>query len=362
MYAARLKRCRALMKKHRVSAFLVSYPNDYYYLTGFTGEDSAILVTPREIHVLTDGRFEESSRHEVPWAKKWLRKGSLVVEIGRVALALKLKAMAIQSNHLTVGDHAEIRKQTKLRRLLEPPAIVAEMRKLKDAHELAALQKAIRVAEQAFLATKASIRLGQTELDIAARLEYEMKKRGASAPSFPTMVAEGVNAALPHAKAGTRRVRRGSALLFDWGARVDGYCSDLTRVLFVGTMSPKFERIYGLVWEAQTRALAGIRPGARMCDVDAIARDCIKDRGYGEAFNHSLGHGLGLDVHEPPALSWRSKEKLAAGMLVTVEPGVYLPGFGGVRIEDVVLVTATGGRVLSRLSKQPADAVIPARG
>ena len=153
-------------------------------------------------------------------------------------------------------------------------------------------------------------------------------------------------------------MKKGSAILFDWGARVDFYCSDLTRVLFVGSIPKKIAEVYPIVLEAQQRAIAGLRPSERMCDVDAIARTYITEAGFGEQFGHGLGHGLGLDVHEAPSLSWRSSDKLKAGTVVTVEPGIYLPGVGGVRIEDDVLVTPTGCRVLSRLSTALEDAVV----
>lgn len=185
-----------------------------------------------------------------------------------------------------------------------------------------------------------------------------MRRRGATGTAFPSICAEGRNAALPHAHPGARRVKHGSAILFDWGARVGRYCSDLTRVVFVGSIPPKIGAVYPIVLEAQRRAIAALRPGARMCDVDAVARDYIRDAGFGEAFNHGLGHGLGLDVHEPPSLSWRSTEKLEPGMVVTVEPGIYLPGVGGVRIEDDCLVGERNGRVLSGLGKSLSEAVL----
>lgn len=354
----RLARCRREMKKHRIGAFLISSRNDHYYVTGFNGEDSAVLITPREVHLITDGRFDESARQEAPWAKKWLRKGWLNDEIAAVARRLKLRSLAVQAEKLTVKDHAALRKKAKGVRLIEAPPIPQNMRKFKSAAELRQMQKAIRVAEEAFRETVRAIRIGMTELDLAARIEFEMKKRGATGLAFPTICAEGPNAALPHAQPGRRKVRRGSAILFDWGARVGGYCSDLTRVVFIGSIPPKLREVYLTVLEAQERAIRAIRPGRCMCDVDAVARDYIARAGFGEAFNHGLGHGFGLDVHEAPSLSWRSDEKLAAGMVVTVEPGVYLPSVGGVRIEDDVLVTRTGARVLSRLGKRLEDAVI----
>ena len=346
------------MKRADISAYLVTNPTDYFHLIGFSGEDSAVLILPREVHIVSDGRFDETIKHECPWATKWLRKGLLSAEIGTVVRALKLRSMAVQTDHLTVAEHDAVRRHCKLRRLVAAPSIVGDMRRIKDASELATMRQAIRVAEAAFEAMRDTIRIGQTELELAARLEYEMKRRGSTRPAFATIVAEGRNAAHPHAHPGRRKVKRGSALLIDWGSRVGGYCSDLTRMIFVGSMPPRIAVIYDIVLDAQCRAIQAVRPGARMCDVDAVARDLITDAGYGQAFNHGLGHGLGLDVHEPPSLSWRSSDKLKVGDVVTVEPGIYLPGVGGVRIEDDVLVTPTGHRVLSRLGKQASDAVI----
>ncbi len=355
---SRLSQCRRRMRKAGVGAYLVSNRRDYYYLTGFTGEDSAVLIQDKKVHVISDGRFDETINQECPWATRWMRKGLLNPEIATVCKKLKIKSLAVQTNQLTVADHAEIRKLSRGTVLSAAPPFTADMRLFKDAHELAAMKKAIRVAQDSFKAMVATIRVGQTELEMAARLEYEMKRRGASGPSFPTICAEGANGALPHASPGRRKVKKGSAILFDWGARVENYCSDLTRIVFVGSIPRKIREIYEIVLEAQVRSIKAIRPGVRMCEVDAIARDFISEAGYKEAFNHGLGHGLGLDVHESPSLSWRSEQKLAAGMLVTVEPGIYLPGVGGVRIEDDVLVTKSGYQSLSRLGKKIDDWVI----
>ena len=346
------------MKKHQLGAYLISKPMDYFYLTGFTGEDSAVLVMPRELHAISDGRFDEVLNRDCPWMKKWMRRGLINDQIAKTSKALKVRKLAIQGDALTVADHAELRKLNRSTRLVSAPSIVGDMRLRKDDTELALIRKSIRCAEDAFRATCASIKVGQSEVDIAARLEYEMKKRGASGPSFPTIVAEGPNAALPHAFPGRRKVKRGSAILIDWGARLANYCSDLTRMVFVGSIPRKVAEIYEIVLEAQRRAIAAIRPGKRMCDIDAVARDYITEAGYGEEFNHGLGHGHGLDIHEAPSLSWRSNAKLAAGMVVTVEPGIYLPRIGGVRIEDDVLVTPKGTRVLTRLGRKLEDAVI----
>jgi Xaa-Pro aminopeptidase len=356
--AKRIGRCRRAMKKHRIGAFLVSKPTDYFYLTGFTGEDSAILVTPREVHVISDGRFDEAINQECPWVTKWMRRITLEEELASVFKKLKIKSVAAQPETMTLGSAATIKKHNKSVKIAHAPPIVADMRLAKDPGELTLIRKSIRVAEAAFLAMRETIRVGQTEQELSARLEYEMQRRGSSGVAFPTIVAEGPNGALPHAHPGRRKVRKGSAILFDWGARVNGYTSDLTRMVFVGSIPRKIGEIYRIVLEAQVRAIAAIRAKERMCDVDAVARNFIADAGYKEAFNHGLGHGMGVDVHEAPRLSWQSKDKLKAGSVVTVEPGIYLPRVGGVRIEDDVLVTPTGHRVLTRLSKKLEDAVI----
>ncbi len=324
--ANRLRECRKRLKAAKADALLIKHEVDYFYLTGFTGADSAALITPRDVHVITDGRFLEEIKHEVPWARTWLRKGMLNEEIAKACTQLKVKRLAVQPEHFTLADQTDIKKRIKGLRLAPAPPITIQMRRLKDDDELATMGRAIRVAEDGFRAMLETIRAGQTELEIAARLEYEMKRRGASAPAFNTICAEGKNAAMPHAVPGKRKIKKGSSILIDWGARVGGYNSDLTRMVFVGSIPSKIEKIYKVTLEAQEAAVTAVQPGRRMCDIDAVARKIISDAGFGDQFTHGLGHGLGLEVHEAPSLSWRSKEELAAGMVVTVEPGIYLPG------------------------------------
>ena len=354
----RISRCRRAYKKLGADAMLVTNDRDYFYLTGFTGEDSAVIVTSREVCVVTDRRFETQVVKDCPWARVHMRSGLLYAGIAAACRELRIRKLAFQADHTTLSGHGDLNEATRGIRLVASSGIVTGLRVKKSPGEVRAMVKAIRVAEAAFTATVKTIKIGQTELEMAARLEYEMKCRGASAPSFSTICAEGPNAALPHAHPGSRRVKSGSAVLFDWGACVGGYGSDLTRMVFVGSIPPKLRRVYEVVLEAQLAAIRELRPGRRMCDVDAVARGLIEQAGFGEQFSHGLGHGLGLDVHEAPSLSWRSDSKLEPGMLVTVEPGVYLPGVGGVRIEDDVLITKTGRRVLSRLDKTLRGAVV----
>lgn len=356
--AARVSDCRKRIKAAKADALLTKNEPDYFYLTGFTGSDSAAIVTTRDVHVITDGRFLEEIKHEIPWAKVWLRKGGVNEEVALVCERARIKRLAIQPEYLTLGDQADFKKRAKGVRLVPTSGVLSQMRRIKSDSELKAMALAIKIAEDGFAAMLKTIRPGQTELEIAARLEFEMKRRGASGPAFNTICAEGPNAARPHAVPGTRKIRKGSAVLVDWGARVGGYNSDLTRMVFVGSIPPKIRAVYQVVLDAQLAATEAIKPGRRMCDIDAVARDWIKKAGYGKQFTHGLGHGLGLNVHEAPSLSWRSKEELIPGMVVTVEPGIYLPDVGGVRIEDDVLVTARGNRVLTHLDKSLSAAVI----
>lgn len=354
----RIQRCRRALRKQGIGAFLVSYHRDCRYLSGFTGEDSALLITARDVHLITDRRFEEQIKQDCPWITVVMRDGLLNEEIARTCRRLRIRKLAVQSQHLSLASHAEIKRRAKGTRLVAARPVVAPIRVHKSKAELVALRRALRVAQDAFRATLGVIRPGRTERDLAAHLEFEMKSRGASGPAFPTICAEGANSALPHAHPGRRRIKKGGAVLFDWGARVDGYCSDLTRMVFIGSIPRRLEKVYSIVLEAQEAAMGAIKPGERMCDVDGVARSIIAEAGYGDRFVHGLGHGLGLDVHEAPALSWRSKAVLEPGMVVTVEPGIYLPGVGGVRIEDDVLVTSNGHRVMSRLDKRLDRAVL----
>lgn len=357
----RLSRCRQAFKKLGADAFLITNDRDYFYLTGFTGEDAAVLMTTRDLCIVTDRRFEEQVVTDCPWARVRLRTGLLNPELVAACREMGVKKLAVDADHMTMSTHAELHKALRGVRLLPSSGLVGDLRVRKSPGEVRGMVKAIRVAEAAFEATRKSIRVGQTERQMAAQLEYEMTCRGASGPSFSTICAEGLNAALPHAHPGQRKVKPGSAILFDWGACVGGYRSDLTRVLFVGSISRRLNRVYDVVLEAQLAAIRALRPGQRMCDIDAVARGVIIRAGFGDQFSHGLGHGLGLDVHERPSLSWRSSAKLEPGMLVTVEPGIYLPGFGGIRIEDDVLITPTGKRVLSQLDKTLKGAVIRVR-
>ncbi|MGB3088083.1 MAG: aminopeptidase P family protein [Phycisphaerae bacterium] len=348
----RLRRLRRAFREKRVDAFLVTHPVDVGYLSGFTGDSSWLLVLGRSACLITDSRFSEQAERECPHLSRTVRRGPPAK-----ALALRLRRSEIarlgfDPESVTVALRRRLRGRLKGVRLVAMPGLVGRLRLLKDASEQRVICRAVRVAEEAWATFRKRIRTGMTERRLAAELDHRMRLAGADGPAFPTICAVDASSSMPHAKAGARRLRRGSVLLVDFGARVGGYVSDLTRVLFAGRISPRAREVYEVVRAAQEAAMARIGPGAGFRDVDAAARSVIEEAGLGAAFGHGTGHGIGREVHEPPTLAPLSKKgTLEAGMVVTVEPGVYRKGRFGIRIEDDCLVTRTGRRVLSRLEK-----------
>ena len=354
----RLRVCRSSIQTKSLDGYLVTARNDQSYLTGFDGEDGAALILPRKVYLLTDGRFAEQAAKTCPWATAVIRRGPLPDVLPQLVRKHRLKRIGFEPAALTVQAHAAFRRTAKPARLVPTPGLMSAMRLIKDPAEVRLLRRAVRIAEDAFQYVTARIEPGMTERRIAADLQHDMIRRGASEASFPTIVAVGRQSSLQHAVPGDRKVRVGSPILIDWGACYAGYRSDLTRVVFVHRIPPRFRRIYEAVLTAQLDAIRAVRPGVRMGDVDAVARASLKEAGLDAYFTHGLGHGIGLDIHEAPRLGPRVTETLRAGMVLTVEPGVYLPGVGGVRIEDDVLVTGSGAKVLSRLGKDLNSMVV----
>ena len=341
-------------------ALLVNNPRDIRYLTGFAGDDSWLLVRKRAatLHVISDFRFEQELARAAPHVRAMMRTGSLAEALAGLVRRLRVGRVAMQSSRVTLAQRKTLVKHMGAGSLLAVDAGMLDQRGVKGREEVTAIRRAIRIQEEAYRHTLAYIKPGRTELQIAARIEYEMRQLGSDGAAFPTIVAVGSNASLPHAVPGNRKVRNGSVVLIDWGARSGGYCGDLTRVVAVGRMSPKLRRVYSIVLKAQRAAIDAVAPGKTLAEIDRVARDVIAKAGYGPRFGHSLGHGIGLSVHEQPVLSQRAKGVLEPGNVVTVEPGIYLPGSLGVRIEDDVLVTERGRRVLSQLPSDLESAVV----
>lgn len=352
----RHKNVRTALKKLELGAMMLTHAPDVSYLTNFTGDESVGVITDKDFHLVSDFRFKEQIEQEAGWVKLSLRTGNMADELGRVLKELKVRRVGFEANFTTVGQIdalGRVLKDLKATVELVPlENVMANLRKVKDDTEIDLIRKSVGIAEEAFNAIRAEVKPGQTENYLAGLLGFELRSRGASGSSFPVIVAAGANSSLPHYHPGEVLVQKDQPVLIDWGAVLKGYCSDLTRTLLVGRVSDRMKEIYKVVLEAQQAAIEFLRPGVTGKQADRVARDIIEKAGYGPQFGHGLGHGLGREVHELPTLrKTGQEEELRPGMVVTVEPGIYLPAEGGVRIEDDVLITHSGREVLSSLPK-----------
>lgn len=349
----RLEGLRRRMREEGIPAILVTSAANRLYMSGFGGSAGVLLITPRQACLLTDFRYAEAARHEAP--------AFTVVQHGRDMLALIAKRLsdegigqlAIEAEEVTVGQERRFRAAWPELGLLPRDGLVEGLRQVKDAGEVACISQAMAIAEEAFARLLPEVRPGRREKDLALDLEFAMRRLGADGPAFDFIVASGPRSSLPHAHPTERELAAGELVTFDFGARYKGYHSDITRTVMVGEPDDRQRQVYETVRAAQQAGLEAVRAGATGGAVDKVVRDLIAAAGFGEQFGHSTGHGVGLDVHELPRLApGRDEERLEAGMVVTVEPGIYIPGWGGVRIEDTVLVTDTGCQVLCSTTKE----------
>ena len=348
-YRDRIARVRDQIQRHKLDGYLVSDRMDQIWLTGFTGESGAVLVTERQVVLLTDGRFDETAEKEAPWARKVVRKKRSPDVTARELRRYRLSRVGFDPQHVNVTTYAGLRSAAKPTRMVSTTDLIGVMRLIKDASEIAKIRRSIDIAERVFRRIKSWMRPGMTERSIAAKLTFEMQSAGAQGSAFTPIVAVGANGSLPHYEPGDTKVTASDGVLIDWGARCDWYISDLTRMIWPGSVPRRMAKVQAVVAEAHDTAIAAIRAGITAGRVDAAARRVITKAGFGTRFTHALGHGIGLDVHEAPRVGKESDTVLQSGMIVTIEPGVYLPGVGGVRLESDVLVTDGGAEVLSSL-------------
>ncbi len=348
----RLSRIRRDLAETGCDAFFNFSTHTNEYLTGFRGSTSAVLITQEHAHFLCDFRYTEQARKQVAGFEVHEVCGCMEVRAGERLEELGTKRAGFDPTVLSVYQRDTLAEafEGELEAL---PDLVPAMRQVKDTEEVTRIREACHLAEEALLALVPTLEEGMTEREFAARLEYEFKLRGAQGASFDSIALFGPRSSLPHGMPGEKPLERGDIVLIDCGCIRDSYCSDLTRTYVFGTIPGAwFEEIYRVTFEAQAAALEAVKPGAVARNVDAVARDAIRDAGYGDYFGHGLGHGVGLEVHELPRLNMQAETVLQPGMAVTVEPGIYLPGRGGVRIEDLVVVTETGCEVLTQASKE----------
>lgn len=348
----RLANLRSSAAGMGLDGVLISNPHNRRYIAGFTGTACNLLVTPKHQILATDPRYTEQAAGESPgWDVRdisqtpgWLAQ--FVRELG-------IRQLGFEADHLTVAQHGRLRNQLREAdcEMVETSELVANMRITKDQQEVASLEKAISIGDEALMEATRGMQPGVTERQLAINYLTAARRLGASNISFDTIVASGPNAARPHHQPTDRQIQEGEPIVFDCGVIYEGYCSDLTRTLVLGEPPPKVREIYNIVLEAQTKGIEAVKPGIKGKDADAAARQVIERAGYGPQFGHGLGHGVGLEIHEQPYLSRGGELTLQPGAAVTVEPGIYIPGWGGVRIEDVVLVEETGARLLSKAPK-----------
>jgi Xaa-Pro aminopeptidase len=331
--------------------FLLTRLPNVRYATGFTGSNGQVLITPDGAPFFTDGRYTEQARHEVPDLERITYVDGFVESVVAAARSLGVGRLGFESDGLTFRTYEQLRAAAKGIELVPVSGEVERQRWVKDPDELAALERAQGATDEAFDAVLARLRDGVSERELAFELEAEMRRAGAERPGFDTIVAFGEHAAEPHHEPTGRTLSRGDVVKMDFGGLVDGYHADMTRTVAFGEPPDRLRDVHDLVRSAQQAGIDAVRVGATGAEVDAAARSVIEAAGLGEHFTHGLGHGVGLEIHEGPRLGRGSDDALPAGAVVTVEPGVYLPGVGGVRIEDMVEVTEQGGRALPRAGK-----------
>ncbi len=346
----RISRLKRLIRTEGLESLLVTRREDVRYLTGFTGSAGSVLISSGRPCLITDFRYQLQVRKECPGISIVIQKKDFYSALREAVERLGVSVLGYEESSLTIEALKKIKKErigTRGHRDLVP-----QLRRNKDRQELAHLRTAIRRAEESFRELLRFIRPGVTERELGLKLEYLMRGKGARKAAFDTIVASGSNGAMPHASTTNRRIKKGDLVTIDFGAEANGYFCDITRTLCIGRPSAKQREIHGLVLSAQAAAIKSVRSGIACRIVDNAAREVIRAAGHGEHFGHGTGHGIGLMVHEGPSISPLSKDNVSPDMVFTVEPGVYIPGWGGVRIEDMVLTTESGIRMLTTLPRE----------
>ena len=363
---------RRLQKEHKLDAVLITNQVDIRYLSGATEGVSGLLIAPKTAAVFTSKMFEKRVPKEAPGCTVITGRPAFEESARILSRAGHRRAMGYQGNKLTAAQYRKLAADMKRRKLVDIGDAVTFLRSVKDAGELRIIRECVRIAEQAFLDLRkkgARYLMGRTERQIAAELEYRMCMLGADRQAFPfngIIIASGPNSASCHHFPGSRKPRPGEPLLFDWGAEKDGYRCDITRVLFMGKPNPEMRKIFEVVSQANASGISAVHQGALCSKVSSAGWDVVRNAGYGDLIRHGLGHGFGLDIHEPPGLGAGGSQPAAAesarlkkNMVVTIEPGVYIEGKGGVRLEDDVLVTSSGRKVLTSLPTDLKSAILP---
>lgn len=352
MEARRLQEVRKVMDREGLDALLIASPYNRRYVTGFSGTAGTVVITRDRAWLVTDFRYTRQALQQAKQMEVVQAAGDPLEWIREQLSAAGVKRLGFEKLQVTYGSYEAYQQQLPGIELVPTEHLIEKLRSRKDEREQEYIRKAVEITDQAFNHILGYLKPGVTERDIAAELEYFMRTHGAVSSAYPTIIASGVRSSLPHGLASDKKLGLHEFVTMDFGASYEGYCSDLTRTVFIGRPTMRHREMYQVVLEANQVTLKGLKPGMTGQEGDSLARDCIASHGYGDYFGHGLGHAFGLEIHELMRLSQSTQEVLEPGMVMTVEPGIYLPDFGGVRIEDDVLITAQGIEVLTTSNKE----------
>ncbi len=350
-YKKRIRSLRTELENKQYDAFITSFMPHLRYLTGFSGSNGLCIITRTKVFFLTDFRYKEQIEAEVVCSRSFITSGELIEKAAEENLLRGCKHVGVERDYLSLAHYSDLRKHFTSTRFAPASELVEQLASRKTEDEILLIAKAVAITDAVFEEILKVIRTGISELDISAEISYLHKKHGAEKDSFEPIVVSGKRGSLPHGRPSSKKIKRGELITLDLGCFYHGYCSDLTRTVAVGKPSVEARKVYGVVLEAQRKAIDYARIGIEAKSLDRVARSDIHDKGYGKYFGHGLGHGIGLQIHELPRVSVRSTDILQPGNVITVEPGVYLPGKFGVRIEDDIVIRNGGCEVLTMAPK-----------
>lgn len=347
----RLDKLRQAMRNSGLDGFIVTNMQNWRYISGFTGDNAVLLITEKDKILITDFRYLDQADEETDGYEIVKSTASTHDNLAEHVAKLGLKKVGFEESTISYREYKSLNSKLSGTELFPTSNVIEKIRQVKDNEEIKAIRRAAEIADKAFKHILNIIKPGISEIEIAAELEYQMKKMGSEEPAFDTIIASGVRSALPHGAASSKTLGDGEFVTIDFGAVIEGYHSDMTRTMIIGEPDSKQKKIYDIVLQAQVTAVQAVRPWAKCLEIDSVARNIIDAEGYGENFGHGLGHSVGLEIHERPAFNTRDDTVLEPGMVMTVEPGIYISNWGGVRIEDLVLVTENGYEVISTSPK-----------
>jgi len=352
MTGKRIKSVVSQLKHNKIDCMLVTELNHVRYLTGYTGSNGMALFLPPKAYFFTDFRYKVQAQKEVKECAITIAEQALTAELPKISRLSKKIRIGIESAFMTIQLHEKLKDLLPKATFVNTTGIIESISIIKDIDEIKKIKKAVKIAENALHETIPMIKPGVKEIDIALELDYKMRKLGAESSAFDIIVASGQRSSMPHGIASNKKIKKGDYITIDFGCFYGGYASDITRTFVLGKATKKQKDIYNIVLTAQKAACKAVKQGISCSRLDGVAREIINKAGYGDYFGHGLGHGIGLVVHDGPGVNARSKQTLQANNVITIEPGIYIPNWGGVRIEDDVVVTPTGGQILTKFPKE----------